>query len=229
MSASVQEIAAIKAEIEQALSLMRTQMAAFRRTAAPEVMAAYPRITAAVGRKDFVATRKRSKAGLKEVLDEAELLAWDVPQILERLFTDDWMQACFTANDTYPETTAYKIYDYLRGRGKPDSPFPSHFHETLQGAFVPLARMLKRSGFDTAHMDRIEHVDRGTSAPFSHPKVANSYRMNPVLVSGATLFGEQARRCHDLRSRLKVLELKFAEEDAAAKWDELEAERRKRP
>jgi hypothetical protein len=31
-----------------------------------------------IGREDFVVSQQRTKAGLKELMDEAELLAWDV-------------------------------------------------------------------------------------------------------------------------------------------------------
>ena len=88
MSNTADAATRMKAEIEQALGLMRTQMTAFRRTAAPEVMASYARITAAIGRQDFFVTRNRNKVAIRELLDEAELLAWDVPQLLEKHFTE---------------------------------------------------------------------------------------------------------------------------------------------
>jgi hypothetical protein len=221
MSTTADAVARVKADMEQALGLMRTQMMAFRRMATPEVMASYPRITAIIGRQDFLVSRNRTKAGLRELLDEAELLAWDVPNLLEELFTEAWMQQCFTANDTYPETTAYRIFDYLRGRGRPESPFPAHFAETLHKAFYPLGRMLKRSGFDIGAGDQME------LRPFS--RMTEHYRMNPAMTAGSTLFGEQARRSHELREQLRQLELKLAEEQARALWDEVEGERKKRP
>jgi hypothetical protein len=221
MSTTADAAARVKAEMEQALGLMRTQMTAFRRMATPEVMASYPRITAIIGRRDFLVSRNRTKAGLKELLDEAELLAWDVPTLLEELFTEAWMQQCFTANDTYPETTAYRIFDYLRGRGRPESPFPSHFAETLYKAFYPLGRLLKRSGFDVGAGEQME------LRPFS--RMTEHYRMNAAMTAGSTLFGEQARRSYELREQLKQLELKLAEEQSRALWDEVEAERKKRP
>jgi hypothetical protein len=221
MSPTADAVARVKAEIEQALGIMRTQMTAFRRLASPEVMASYPRITAIIGRQDFLVSKARSKAGLKELLDEAELLAWEVPNLLEELFTEAWMQQCFTANDTYADTTAYRIFDYLRGRGRPESPFPAHFAETLHQAFNPLGRLLKRSGFDVGTDDQTQLR--------AFPRMTEHYRMNPAMTAGSTLFGEQARRCHELREQLKKLELNLAEEQARALWDEVESERRKRP
>jgi hypothetical protein len=221
MSTTADAVARVKTDMEQALGLMRTQMAAFRRMATPEVMAGYPRITAIIGRQDFLISRNRTKAGLKELLDEAELLAWDVPNLLEDLFTEAWMQQCFTVNDTYPETTAYRIFDYLRGRGRPESPFPAHFAETLHRAFYPLGRLLKRSGFDVGAGDQTDLR--------AFPRMTEHYRMNPAMTAGSTLFGEQARRGHDLREQLKQLELKLAEEQSRALWDEIESERKKRP
>jgi hypothetical protein len=221
MSTTADAVARVKSDMEQALGLMRTQMAAFRRLATPEVMASYPRITAIIGRQDFLVSGRRSKAGLKELLDEAELLAWDVPNLLTELFTEGWMQQCFTANDTYPDATAYRIFDYLRGRGRPESPFPAHFAETLNKAFYPLGRLLKRSGFDVGSGDQMELR--------SFPRMTEHYRMNSAMIAGSTLFGEQARRGYDLREQLKKLELKLAEEQANALWDEIESERKKRP
>ena len=78
MSTAAATAAQLKSDIEQTLGLMRTQLGAFRRMAGPEIMAAYPRITAMIGREDFVVSQQRTKAGLKELMDEAELLAWDV-------------------------------------------------------------------------------------------------------------------------------------------------------
>jgi hypothetical protein len=221
MSSTAGAVARVKAEIEQALGTMRTQMSAFRRMASPEVMASYPRITAIVGRQDFLVSRSRSKAGLKELLDEAELLAWDVPNLLEELFSEAWMHQCFTTNDTYADTTAYRIHDYLRGRGRPESPFPMHFAETLHQAFNPLGRLLKRSGFEVGTDDQANLR--------AYPRVTEHYRMNAAMTAGSTLFGEQARRCHMLREELKQLELKLAEEQANELWDAVEAERKKRP
>ncbi len=221
MSTTAEAVARVKTDMEHALGLMRTQMTAFRRMATPEVMASYPRITAIIGRQDFLVSRSRTKAGLRELLDEAELLAWDVPNLLEELFTEAWMQQCFTANDTYPETTAYRIFDYLRGRGRQESPFPAHFAETLYKAFHPLGRLLKRSGFDVGAGDQMELR--------AYPRMTEHYRMNAAMTAGSTLFGEQARRCHELREQLKELELKLAEEQSRALWDEVEAERKKRP
>ena len=220
MSSTAEAVAQVKADMEQALGLMRTQMAAFRRLAAPEVMSGYPRITAIIGRQDFLVSRRRSKAGLRELLDEAELLAWDVPNLLEELFTEAWMQQCFTANDTYSDTTAYRIYDYLRGRGRPESPFPAHFAETLHRAFYPLGRLLKRSGFNVGPGDQAD--------PRAFPRMTEHYRMNPSMTAGSTLFGEQARRGHELREQLKKLELTLAEEQSRALWDEIESERKKK-
>jgi hypothetical protein len=222
MSATADAVARVKAEMEQALGMMRTQMAAFRRLAGPEVMASYPRITAIVGRENFLVSGKRTKAGLKELLDESELLAWDVPHLLEELFTEAWMQQCFTANDTYPDTTAYRIYDYLRGRGRPESPFPAHFAETLHRAFHPLGRLLSRSGFDLGSDGRDE-------SRAAYPRMTVHYRMNPAMTAGSTLFGQQAKRSHELREQLKKLELTLAEEQSRALWDEIEAERKKGP
>lgn len=218
MSATSDAVARVKAEMEQALGMMRTQMAAFRRLAGPEVMASYPRITAIIGRENFLVSGKRTKAGLKELLDEAELLAWDVPHLLEELFTEAWMQQCFTANDTYPDTTAYHIYDYLRGRGRTESPFPAHFAETLHRAFHPLGRLLSRSGFDLGPGGRDELR--------AYPRMTVHYRMNPAMTAGSTLFGQQAKRGHDLREQLKKLELTLAEEQSRALWDEIEGERK---
>jgi hypothetical protein len=220
MSTTANAVARVKSDMEQALGLMRTQMAAFRRMAAPEVMASYPRITAVIGRQDFLVSRNRSKPGLKELLDEAELLAWDVPNLIEELFTEAWMQQCFTTNDTYPETTAYRIFDYLRGRGRPESPFPDHFAGTLHKSFHPLGRLLKRSGFDVGTGDQMDLR--------AFPRMTEHYRMNPAMVAGATLFGEQARRGHQLREQLRKLELNLAEEQSRLLWDEVEAERKKR-
>ncbi|HWA09894.1 MAG TPA: hypothetical protein VG838_10630 [Opitutaceae bacterium] len=220
MSTTAEAVARVKSDMEQALGMMRTQMAAFRRLAAPEVMAGYPRITAIIGRQDFLVSGRRSKAGLQELLDEAELLAWDVPNLLKDLFTEAWMQQCFVANDTYADTTAYHIYDYLRGRGRPESPFPAHFAETLNRAFHPLGRLLKRSGFDVGSGD--------LNDPRAFPRMTVHYRMNPAMTAGSTLFGEQARRSYELREQLKKLELKLAEEQSRALWDEIEAERKKK-
>ena len=221
MSATSDAVARVKADMEQALGMMRTQMAAFRRLAGPEVMASYPRITAIVGRQNFLVSGKRTKAGLKELLDEAELLAWDVPHLLEELFTEAWMQQCFTANDTYSDTTAYHIYDYLRGRGRPESPFPAHFAETLHRAFHPLGRLLSLSGFDLGPVGRADLR--------AYPRMTEHYRMNPAMTAGSTLFGQQAKRSHDLREQLKKLELTLAEEQSRALWDEIESERKKGP
>ncbi len=131
------------------------------------------------------------------------------------------MHQCFTTNDTYADTTAYRIHDYLRGRGRPESPFPMHFAETLYQAFNPLGRLLKRSGFEVGTDDQANLR--------AYPRVTEHYRMNAAMTAGSTLFGEQARRCHVLREELKQLELKLAEEQANELWDAVEAERKKRP
>jgi hypothetical protein len=226
MSTTAAEVARVTADIEQALGAMRNQMTAFRRTATPEIMAGYPRLTAAVGREDFHVSKERSKAGIKELLDEADLLAWEVPQLLEDLFTETWMQQCFTANDIYPETTGYRIYDYLRGRGAPESPFPAHFAETLHQAFYPLGRLLQRSGYDCGRIPVSTEGESPDTSAFA--RLAGHYKMHPALIAGATSFGEQARRCHELRLLLRKLELKLAEEQSKTLWDEAEAERKKR-
>jgi hypothetical protein len=196
MSATADAVARVKAEMEQALGMMRTQMAAFRRLAGPEVMASYPRITAIVGRENFLVSGKRTKAGLKELLDESELLAWDVPHLLEELFTEAWMQQCFTANDTYPDTTAYRIYDYLRGRGRPESPFPAHFAETLHRAFHPLGRLLSRSGFDLGSDGRDESRaadDRALSDESGHDRRLHAFRPAGQAQPRAARTAEKAR------------------------------------
>jgi HPt (histidine-containing phosphotransfer) domain-containing protein len=52
--------------------------------------------------------------------------------------------------------------------------------------------------------------------------------MHPQMIAGAISFGEQTRRCHELRQALRQLEPKLAEEQATALWDEIESERKKR-
>ena len=219
-------VSRVNADIEQALGIMRTQITAFRRTASPEIMANYPRLTGAIGRYDFLVTQERSLGGIKEPLDEAELLAWDVPQLLESLFTEAWMQQCFTANDIYPDTVDYHIHDYLRRRGRAESPFPAYFAEELNKVFYPLGRLLKRSGYAVGSGSS-DAGNNGTG-PSLFPNLTDRYKMHPSLIAGATLFGEQARRCYELREQLKVLELELAEEEAKALWDKVEAERKKR-
>lgn len=223
MSNAAIAVAKLRSDIEQTLGLMRTQLAAFRRMASPEVMAAYPRIAALIGREDFVVSHQRSKAGLQELMDEADLLAWDVPHLLEEAFTEKWMQACFTANDVYPDSTAFQIHDYLRGKGGPESPFPAHFAENLQHCFRPLGRLLARSGYPV----RMRSATDGDAGAFVYPRIAKHFQMPPGMTSGAISFGEQTRRCHDLRQSLRKLEPRMAEEQSNALWDELEAERQK--
>jgi hypothetical protein len=224
MSQAAPAVAKLKADIEQSLGLMRTQLAAFRRMAAPEVMAAYPRITAIIGREDFVVSHQRSKAGLKELMDETDLLTWDVPHLLEEAFTEKWMMACFTANGVYPDSTPFQIHDYLRGQGRPESPFPAHFAETLQLCFRPLGRLLARSGYRVGPRSPTD----ADSGALVHPRIAKHFQMHPAMTAGAIAFGEQVRRCHQFRQELRQLEPKLAEEQANALWDEVEAERKKR-
>lgn len=221
---SAATVAQLKSDIEQTLGLMRTQLGAFRRMAAPELMAAYPRITAIIGREDFLVSQQRTKAGLKELMDEAELLAWDVPHLLEEAFTERWIQGCFTANNVYPDSPAYHIHDYLRGRGRAESPFPAHFAENLLRCFGPLGRLLARCGYAVRPRSP---TDADTGA-LVYPRIAKNYTMHPAMTSGAVAFGEQARRCHQLRQNLRALEPKLAEEQSNALWDEVEAERKKR-
>lgn len=213
----------LKSDIEQTLGLMRTQLGAFRRMAGPELMAAYPRITAIIGREDFLVSQQRTKAGLKELMDEADLLAWDVQHLLESAFTEKWMQGCFTANNVYPDSPSYHIHDYLRGRGRPESPFPAHFAENLQRCFGPLGRLLARSGYAVKPRSP---TDADTGA-LVYPRIAKNFTMHPAMIAGAVAFGEQARRCHQLRQNLRTLEPKLAEAQANALWDEVEAERKK--
>jgi hypothetical protein len=227
MSNSAAAVAKLKSDIEQTLGLMRTQLAAFRRMASPEVMAAYPRITAIIGREDFLVSHQRSKAGLNELMDEADLLAWDVPHLLEESFTEKWMMACFTANDVYPDSTSYQIHDYLRGKGGPESPFPAYFAENLQRCFYPLGRLLSRSGYPVGPRPR-RASQEGDPGPLAYARVAKHFKMHPAMISGAIAFGEQTRRCHEFRQSLRKLEPKLAEEQAHALWDEIEAERNKR-
>lgn len=224
MSNSAAAVAKLKADIEQTLGLMRTQLGAFRRMASPEVMAAYPRITAIIGREDFVVSHQRTKAGLKELMDEADLLAWDVPHLLEESFTEKWLVACFTANDVYPDATAYQIHDYLRGQGRPESPFPTYFSENLQRCFHPLGRLLSRSGY-TVGPRSLTDADPGARV---YPRIAKHFQMLPQMTAGAVAFGEQARRCYELKQALRKLEPKMAEEQANVLWDEIESERKKR-
>jgi hypothetical protein len=223
MSNSAAAVAQLKTDIEQTLGLMRTQLGAFRRMAIPELMAAYPRITAIIGREDVAVSHQRTKAGLKELMDEAELLAWDVPHLLEESFTEKWMLGCFTANDVYPDSPSFQIYDYLRGRGRPESPFPAHFAVNLQRCFRPLGRLLSRSGYAVGPRSPTD-ADPGAQV---YPRIAKHFQMPPAMVSGAISFGEQARRGHNLRQELRKLEPLLAEERANALWDEVEAERRK--
>ena len=219
-------VSRVKADVEQALGMMRSQITAFRRTASPEIMASYPRLTAAIGRYDFLVTQERTLGGIKELMDETELLAWDVPQLLEELFPEAWMQQCFTANDSYPDTPAYHIYDYLRRRGRAESPFPAYFAQELNKVFYPLGRLLKRAGYAVGPGS--SSLGNDPSGPSLFPNLTDRYKMHPSLIAGATLFGEQARRCHELREQLKLLELELAEEEAKAMWDKVEAERKKR-
>lgn len=223
MSNSAAAVAKLKSDIEQTLGLMRTQLAAFRRMASPEVMAAYPKITAIIGREDFTVSHQRSKAGLKELMDEADLLVWDVPHLLEEAFTDRWMMACFTANDVYPDATGFQIHDYLRGKGRPESPFPAHFAVNLQHCFRPLGRLLSRSGYAVGLRSPTD-TDAGALV---YPRIAKHFQMPPQMTAGAISFGEQTRRCYELKLALRKLEPKLAEEQATALWDEIEAERKK--
>ncbi len=224
MSNSAAAVAKLKSDIEQTLGLMRTQLGAFRRMATPEVMAVYPKITALIGREDFVVSHQRSKAGVKELMDEADLLAWDVPHLLEEAFTERWMKDCFTANDVYPDSTAFRIHDYLRGQGRPESPFPAYFSENLQRCFRPLGRLLSRSGYAVGPRSSTD----GDAGAFVHPRIAKHFQMHPGMTAGAIAFGEQAKRCHELRQSLRKLEPKLAEELANVLWDEVESERKKR-
>ena len=223
MSNYAAAVAKLKSDIEQTLGLMRTQLAAFRRMASPEVMAAYPKIAALIGREDFVVSHQRTKAGLRELMDEADLLAWDVPHLLEEAFTDRWMLDCFTINDVYPDATAFQIHDYLRGKGRPESPFPAHFAVNLQHCFRPLGRLLSRSGYAVGLRSPTD-ADAGALV---YPRIAQHFQMHPQMTAGAISFGEQTRRCHELRQSLRKLEPKMAEEQANALWDEIEAERKK--
>jgi len=227
MSPSAAAVAQINADIERTLGSMRTQLAAFRRMAAPEVMAAYPRIAAAIGRADFRVSREYTKEGLKELIEEAELLAWDVPALLGELFTEKWIQACFTANDVYPDTVAYHLYDYLRRRGDGESPFPRHFAETLHQAFHPLGRLLMRSGFQTGNLTLFGNEEARPDT-LAYARLAEYFTMHPTMTAGAQAFGNQARRCHELRQSLVAIEDKLAREEAQARWDEVEQERNRK-
>lgn len=224
MSNAAAAVAKLKADIEQTLGLMRTQLGAFRRMASPEVMASYPKIAAIIGREDFAISHQRTKAGLQELMDEADLLAWDVPHLLEEEFTDRWMMACFTVNDVYPDATGFQIHDYLRGKGRPESPFPAHFAVNLQHCFRPLGRLLSRSGYAVGPRSPTD-TDPGALV---YPRIAQHFQMPPQMTAGAISFGEQTRRCHELRQSLRKLEPKMAEEQAHALWDEIESERKKR-
>jgi hypothetical protein len=125
-------IESTRREIDQATAQMRTQVAAFRRTAAPEIRASYLRIAAEIGREDPFVTGRLGQHGISDLIEELELISWDIPQLLDGSFTEEWMQACFSANGIWPDDPGARVYDYLRGRGKAaESPFPEYFLQEL--------------------------------------------------------------------------------------------------
>src|SRR4051812_2024918 len=100
MESTADVIVAVRTEIDQTLGSMRAQVGAFKRTATAEVVANYSRITAAIGRSEPAVTQRLGKPGIRELLEETDLLGWEVPHLIEGLFTEAWIQRCFTTNDS---------------------------------------------------------------------------------------------------------------------------------
>ena len=144
--------------------------------------------------------------------------------LLEEALTERWIQGCFTANNVYADSPTYHIHDYLRSRGKPESPFPAHFSENLQRCFRPLGRLLSRSGY----AERPRSSTDADVGALVYPRIAKNFAMPPAMTAGAVAFGEQARRCYQFKQALRALEPKLAQEHANQLWDEIEAERKKR-
>jgi len=224
---TLEAIEAKRAEIEQSTVQMRTQVAAFRRTAGPEIKSSYLRIAAEIGREEPFVTGRLGPDGVQELIEEVELVAWDVPHALDEIFQESWIQACFAANASWPDDPGALVYDYLRGRSSTtESPFPAYFLRELHGVFRPLGRLLQRAGYRVSRDARERTVDDSDPANAYH-RVISRYRMNPALVRGASLFGEHARTCYELREQLDLLVYTSIRENAQQVWDEAEAARKR--